>query len=69
MSISTLVTGLMITYFICAYFVAYKFTVLVFKGSSGEYYGFKVKWYHKLTGTYVLALPIFLILTYFVGEV
>lgn len=69
MSISALVTDLMIAYFICAYFVAYKFTVLVFKGGSGEYYSFMIKWYHKLTGTYVLALPIFFILTYFVGEV
>lgn len=68
MSISALVTGLMIACFICAYFVAYKFTVLVFKGGSDDYYSFKIRWYHKASGTYVLALPIFILLVYLLGK-
>lgn len=68
MSIGSLVTGLMIAHFVCSYFLSYKFTVLVFKGVSGEYYSFKIRWYHKASGTYVLALPIFLLITYLVSK-
>ena len=55
MSINALVMGLMIAYFICAYFVAYKFTVLVFKGGSGDYYGFKNS---KVVDTYMTRGPL-----------
>lgn len=65
---SNLVTGLMIAYFVCAYFVTYKFTILVFHAGNGRYYEFKARWYHKAAGTYVLALPIFLLLVYLMGE-
>lgn len=69
MSIENLVIGLMIAYFICAYFVTYKFTMLVFHAGNGRYYEFKPRWYHKAAGTYVLALPIFIFLTYLIGKV
>ena len=69
MSVSNLVTGLMIAYLICAYFVAYKFTMLVCHAGNGRYYEFKAMWYHKAAGTYVLALPIFLLLAYLITRV
>ena len=69
MNISNLVIGLMAAYFICAYCIAYKFTMLVCHAGNGRYYEFKAMWYHKAAGTYVLALPIFLLLTYFIGQV
>ena len=65
---NSLVTGLMIAYFICAYFVTYKFTMLVFHAGNGRYYEFKAMWYHKAAGTYVLALPIFIFLVYLISE-
>lgn len=68
MSIENLVIGLMTAYFICAYFIAYKFTMLVCVANNGSY-EFKIKWYHKAASTYVLALPIFLLLTYLIGKV
>ena len=64
MDIGTLVTGLMITHFVCSYLIAYKFAKLVFGGD----YGFKIKWYHKAASSYVLALPIFLLLVYLVSK-
>jgi len=67
MSINNLVIALMVTYFLCAYFVAYKFTRLVCVAENVSY-GFKIKWYHKAASTYVLALPVFLILVYLIGE-
>lgn len=69
MNIENLVIGLMAAYFICAYFVAYKFTMLVCHAGNGRYYEFKARWYHKAAGTYVLALPIFIFLTYLIGKV
>ena len=68
MSTNNLVIGLMVAYFICAYFVAYKFTMLVCVADNVSY-GFKIKWYHKAAGTYVLALPIFLLLAYLITRV
>lgn len=65
---SNLVTGLMIAYFLAAYFVAYKFTRLVCVAENGSY-EFKIKWYHKAAGTYVLALPVFLLLAYLITKV
>lgn len=61
---SNLVTGLMIAHFVCAYLIAISFARLV----SNDGYGFKIKWYHKAASTYVLALPIFLLLGYLMGE-
>lgn len=66
MSVSVLGTVLMATWFICTYFVTYKFTMLVCNAGKGGCYGFKIKWYHKAAGTYVLALPIFIFLAYLV---
>ena len=62
---NNLVTGLMITHFVCSYLIAYKFAKLVF----GCDYGFKIKWYDKAASSYVLALPIFLLLTYLITKV
>lgn len=62
MSLESLVKLLMLAYLYCAYFVAYKFTMLVYLAGDGRYYEFKARWYHKAAGTYVLALPIFLLL-------
>ncbi len=59
---SNLVTGLMIAHFVCAYLIAISFARLV----SNDGYGFEIKWYHKAVSTYVLALPIFIVLTYLV---
>ena len=64
MDIGTLVTGLMIAHFACSYLIVFKFARLVFPHG----YGFKIKWYHKVASSYVLALPIFLLLVYLVGK-
>jgi len=69
MNIENLVVVLMAVYFTCAYFVTHKFTMLVFQAGNGRYYEFKARWYHKAAGTYVLALPIFIFLTYLIGKV
>jgi len=61
---SNLVTGLMIAHIICSYLIAIKFARLVFADNSRKGYGFKIKWYDKAASSYVLALPIYLILTY-----
>ena len=61
---NNLVIGLMIAHFVCAYLIAISFARLV---SNGDY-GFKIKWYHKAASTYVLALPIFLLLVYLIGK-
>lgn len=62
---SNLVTGLMIAHFVCSYLIACGFARLVFTDD----YGFKIKWYHKAASSYVLALPIFLLLVYLIGKV
>lgn len=64
MSISTLVTGLMVSHFVCSYLIAFNFARLV----SNDGYGFKIKWYHKAASTYVLVLPIFLLLVYLMSK-
>lgn len=66
MNTEHLVMALMTVWFTCTYFVTYKFTMLVFHAGNGLYYEFKARWYHKAAGTYVLALPIFIVLTYLV---
>lgn len=69
MSIENLVIGLMVTYFICAYFVAYRFALLAHKASKSTAVSFGFTWYEKLASTYVLALPIFLLLAYLITRV
>lgn len=61
---NNLVTGLMIAYLVCSYLIVCKFAKLV----SKDGYGFKIRWYDKAASTYVLALPIFLLLVYLIGE-
>lgn len=66
MSINNLVIVLMITYFISSLFLAYPIGRMAHNRRKG--YVFRVKWYHKAASTYVLALPVFLILVYLIGE-
>ncbi|HCH27008.1 MAG TPA: hypothetical protein DEV38_07505 [Psychrobacter sp.] len=62
MNINDLVNGLMIAYLICAYFIAYRFALLAHRASKSTAVSFGFKWYERLAVTYVLALPIFLLL-------
>lgn len=67
MSIESLVIGFMAAYFICSLLLAYPIARMSHNRRRG--YVFRVKWYHKAASTYVLALPIFLLLTYLIGKV
>lgn len=69
MSTEKLVIGLMVAYFICAYFVAFRFAALAHRASKSTAVSFGFTWYEKLASTYVLALPIFLLLVYLIGKV
>lgn len=62
---NNLIIGLLVAHFVCSYLIAFKFARLV----SKDGYVFKIKWYHKAASTYVLALPIFLLLVYLIGKV
>ena len=62
MSINNLVIGLMVAYFVCSYLIACKFARLVFSSNKG--YGFKIKWHDKAASSYVLALPVFTLITW-----
>lgn len=66
MSINYLVIALMVTYFLCSLLLAYPIGRMAHNRRKG--YVFRVKWYHKAASTYVLALPVFLILVYLIGE-
>lgn len=68
MSIENLVAALMIAYFICTHFIAYKFTMLICHAGNGRYYEFKAMWYHKAAGTYALAFPIFTLIVWLMTE-
>lgn len=64
MSINNLVITLMISHFVCSYLIVFKFTKLIFTDG----YGFKIRWYDKAAGTYVLALPVFTLIVYLIQE-
>lgn len=66
MSINNLVIVLMIACFISSLLLAYPIGRMAHNRRKG--YVFRVKWYHKAASTYVLALPVFLILVYLIGE-
>lgn len=64
MNIENLVNALMAAHLTCSLLVAYPVARMAHNKRRG--YVFRVRWYHKLASTYVLALPIFII---FVGLV
>lgn len=67
MNIESLVIALMAAYFISSLLLAYPIGRMAHNRRKG--YVFRVKWYHKAASTYVLALPIFLLLVYLIGKV
>ena len=67
-SVNSLVTGLMIAYLVCSYFLVYRYTDLAHRAARVTAISFRFRWYERLAGTYVLALPIFLLLVYLIGE-
>ena len=64
---NNLVTGLMIAHFVCSLILAYPIGRMAHNRCRS--YVFRVKWYHKVASSYVLALPIFLLLVYLIGKV
>lgn len=61
---SNLVIGLMIAHFVCSYLLVYRYMILAHRAARVTAVSFRFKWYERAAGTYVLALPIFLLLTY-----
>ena len=66
MNTENLVIGLMVAYFLCSLILAYPIARMSHNRCKG--YVFRVRWYHKAASTYVLALPIFLLLVYLIGK-
>lgn len=66
MSINNLVIAFLVAYLVCSLFLAYPIGRMAHNRRRG--YVFRISWYHKAASTYVLALPIFLILVYLIGE-
>lgn len=69
MSIENLVIALMAAYFVCAYFLVYRYTSLAHLATRVTAVSIRFTWYERAAGTYVLALPIFLLLVYLIGGV
>lgn len=67
-SVNNLVTGLMIAYLVCSYFLVWRYTSLAHLATRVTAVSIKFTWFERVTGTYVLALPIFLLLVYLIGE-
>ena len=61
---NNLVIGLMIAHFVCSYLLVYRYMILAHRAARVTAVSFRFKWYERAAGTYVLALPIFLLLTY-----
>ena len=66
---NNLVTGLMIAHFVCSYFLVYRYTSLAHLAPRVMAVSIRFTWYERVAGTYVLALPIFLLLVYLIGKV
>ena len=66
---SNLVIGLMIAHFVCSYLLVYRYMILAHRAARVTAVSFRFKWYERAAGTYVLALPIFIFLTYLIGKV
>lgn len=67
-TVNNLVTGLMIAHFVFSCFLVYRYTSLAHLATRVTAVSVRFTWYEKAAGTYVLALPIFLILVYLIGE-
>ena len=66
---SNLVAGLMIAHFVCSYFLVWRYTSLAHLATRVTAVSIKFTWFERAAGTYVLALPIFLLLVYLIGKV
>lgn len=66
---NNLVTGLMIAHFVCSYLLVYRYVILAHRAARVTAVSFRFKWYERVAGTYVLALPIFLLLVYLISGV
>ncbi len=63
---SALVTSMMVLYLLFSYLLVYRYTILVHRASRVTAVAVRFKWYERVAGTYVLALPIFLLSTYLI---
>ena len=59
----------MIAHFVCSYLLVYRYMILAHRAARVTAVSFRFKWYERAAGTYVLALPIFLLLVYLIGKV
>lgn len=66
---NNLVIALLVAYLVCSYLVSYRFASLACRNPKSKGFVFRVRWYDRAASTYVLALPIFLILVYLLGEI
>ena len=66
---NNLVTGLVIAHFVCSYFLVYRYTSLAHLATRVTAVSIRFTWFERVAGTYVLALPIFLLLVYLIGKV
>ena len=66
---NNLVTGLVIAHFVCSYFLVYRYTSLAHLATRVTAVSIRFTWFERVAGTYVLALPIFLLLVYLIGRV
>ena len=65
---NNLVTGLVIAHFVCSYFLVWRYTSLAHLATRVTAVSIKFTWFERAAGTYVLALPIFLLLVYLVSK-
>lgn len=66
---NNLVIGLMIAHFVFSYFLVYRYTSLAHLATRVTAVSIRFTWFERVAGTYVLALPIFLLLVYLIGKV
>lgn len=66
---SNLVIGLLVAYCVCSYFLVYRYTSLAYLATRVTAASVRFTWYERVAGTYVLALPIFLLLAYLITRV
>lgn len=66
---NNLVIGLGIAHFVCSYFLVYRYTSLAHLAKRVTAVSIRFTWYERVAGTYVLALPIFLLLVYLISRV
>lgn len=66
---NNLVTGLLVAHFVCSYFLVYRYTSLAHLATRVTAVSIRFTWFERVAGTYVLALPIFLLITYLIGRV